>query len=286
MKPNRLNRFSLLCSLICYLIVCCPPTLTAQQQPREVVRILAVGNSFSDDGVEYLDELAKAAGIRLIVGNLYIGGCSLERHWENVSKGLPCIRLPQELRRRAVQHPQDLPPVGIAGRTVGLHYGPAGQPEFRPIRHLLPLHALPAAIPRTHATNPGVRFAIHQVWAYACDSNHSGFANYDNDQSRMYREIVKTVNRVSRKEHIPIVIPSGTAIQTGRNLMGDRMTRDGFHLDYGLGRYIAACTWYETFFGPVEGNPFHPESVSPREAALGQRIAHTALQHPDEPWVS
>ena len=59
MKPNRLNRFSLLCSLICYLIVCCPPTLTAQQQPREVVRILAVGNSFSDDGVEYLDELAK-----------------------------------------------------------------------------------------------------------------------------------------------------------------------------------------------------------------------------------
>ena len=89
MKPNRLNRFSLLCSLICYLIVCCPPTLTAQQQPREVVRILAVGNSFSDDGVEYLDELAKAAGIRLIVGNLYIGGCSLERHWENVSKGLP-----------------------------------------------------------------------------------------------------------------------------------------------------------------------------------------------------
>ena len=138
---------------------------------------------------------------------------------------------------------------------------------------------------RTHATNPGVRFAIHQVWAYACDSNHSGFANYDNNQSRMYREIVKTVNRVSRKEHIPIVIPSGTAIQTGRNLMGDRMTRDGFHLDYGLGRYIAACTWYETFFGPVEGNPFHPESVSPREAALGQRIAHTALQHPDEPGV-
>ena len=64
MKPNRLNRFSLLCSLICYLIVCCPPTLTAQQQPREVVRILAVGNSFSDDGVEYLDELAKAAGAR------------------------------------------------------------------------------------------------------------------------------------------------------------------------------------------------------------------------------
>ena len=67
-------------------------------------------------------------------------------------QGTSRIRLPQELRRRAVQHPQDLPPVGIAGRTVGLHYGPAGQPEFRPIRHLLPLHALPAAIP-AHTRN-------------------------------------------------------------------------------------------------------------------------------------
>ena len=285
MKLNRLNRFSLLCSLICYLIVCCPPTLTAQQQPREVVRILAVGNSVSDDGVEYLDELAKAAGIRLIVGNLYIGGCSLERHWENVSKGLPAYdyrkncegvqsNTPKTSLLSALQdEPWDYITVQQVSQNSGLYdtYYP-----FMPslLQYL-----------RTHATNPGVRFAIHQVWAYACDSNHSGFANYDNDQSRMYREIVKTVNRVSRKEHIPIVIPSGTAIQTGRNLMGDRMTRDGFHLDYGLGRYIAACTWYETFFGPVEGNPFHPESVSPREAALGQRIAHTALQHPNEPGV-
>ena len=222
MKPNRLNRFSLLCSLICYLIVCCPPTLTAQQQPREVVRILAVGNSFSDDGVEYLDELAKAAGIRLIVGNLYIGGCSLERHWENVSKGLPAYdyrkncegvqsNTPKTSLLSALQdEPWDYITVQQVSQNSGLYdtYYP-----FMPslLQYL-----------RTHATNPGVRFAIHQVWAYACDSNHSGFANYDNNQSRMYREIVKTVNRVARKEHIPIVIPSGTAIQTGRNLMGDR----------------------------------------------------------------
>lgn len=151
MKPNRLNRFSLLCSLICYLIVCCPPTLTAQQQPREVVRILAVGNSFSDDGVEYLDELAKppaSADRREPLHRGLLAGAPLGERQQGTSR----IRLPQELRRRAVQHPQDLPPVGIAGRTVGLHYGSAGQPEFRPIRHLLPLHALPAAIP-AHTRN-------------------------------------------------------------------------------------------------------------------------------------
>jgi len=51
---------------------------------QEVIRILAIGNSFSQDAAEsYLDDLAKADGVRLIVGNMYIGGCSLETHWNN-----------------------------------------------------------------------------------------------------------------------------------------------------------------------------------------------------------
>lgn len=49
----------------------------------DTLRILAVGNSFSDDGTEYLPELLEAAGIHnVIVARLYIGGCSLERHCE------------------------------------------------------------------------------------------------------------------------------------------------------------------------------------------------------------
>ena len=50
------------------------------QQP-DTLRILAVGNSFSDDGTEYLPGLLEAAGIHnVIVARLYIGGCTLERH--------------------------------------------------------------------------------------------------------------------------------------------------------------------------------------------------------------
>lgn len=47
----------------------------------KTVRILAIGNSFSQDAVEqYLHELAEAEGISTIIGNMFIGGCSLERH--------------------------------------------------------------------------------------------------------------------------------------------------------------------------------------------------------------
>ena len=50
-------------------------SVTVKQSP---LRILAIGNSFSQDAVEqYLYELLKAEGIEAIIGNMYIGGCSL-----------------------------------------------------------------------------------------------------------------------------------------------------------------------------------------------------------------
>ena len=58
-------------------------SVTVKQSP---LRILAIGNSFSQDAVEqYLYELLKAEGIEAIIGNMYIGGCSLETHWANAN---------------------------------------------------------------------------------------------------------------------------------------------------------------------------------------------------------
>lgn len=86
-----MNRFHLLFTHMFCLIGSLVLTISSlsAQRSAETIKILAVGNSFSDDGVEYLDELARAAGIKLIIGNLYIGGCSLERHWNNVRNELP-----------------------------------------------------------------------------------------------------------------------------------------------------------------------------------------------------
>lgn len=51
--------------------------------------ILAIGNSFSEDATYYLHKIASAAGIDTKVVNLYIGGCPLERHWQNLESGEP-----------------------------------------------------------------------------------------------------------------------------------------------------------------------------------------------------
>ena len=51
---------------------------------KDTLRILAIGNSFSWNAVEQnLSAIALADGKCAIIGNMYIGGCSLERHWNN-----------------------------------------------------------------------------------------------------------------------------------------------------------------------------------------------------------
>ena len=48
------------------------------------MKILAIGNSFSEDATTYLHQIGEAAGVKNQIVNLYIGGCPLETHWENI----------------------------------------------------------------------------------------------------------------------------------------------------------------------------------------------------------
>ncbi|MBE6655246.1 MAG: DUF4886 domain-containing protein [Ruminococcaceae bacterium] len=48
------------------------------------LKILSIGNSFSQDAQRYLHRLAKQDGTELKTVNLYIGGCPLRRHYLNM----------------------------------------------------------------------------------------------------------------------------------------------------------------------------------------------------------
>ena len=48
------------------------------------LKVLMVGNSFSISVLPHLPAVAKDCGKKLDVASLYIGGCSLERHWLNI----------------------------------------------------------------------------------------------------------------------------------------------------------------------------------------------------------
>ena len=48
------------------------------------MKILSIGNSFSQDAHKWLHKLAKQNGCDLSTCNLYIGGCPLDRHFRNL----------------------------------------------------------------------------------------------------------------------------------------------------------------------------------------------------------
>ena len=51
----------------------------------KVIKVLAIGNSFSQDAMEqYLYELAAAQGDSLVIGNAFIPGCSIDKHYNNL----------------------------------------------------------------------------------------------------------------------------------------------------------------------------------------------------------
>lgn len=58
------------------------PTSVSEFSKGKTLRILAVGNSFSVDGLHYLYQMAKSAGYNVVIGDLYASRYSLKDHWE------------------------------------------------------------------------------------------------------------------------------------------------------------------------------------------------------------
>jgi hypothetical protein len=250
----------------------------------DTLKVLAIGNSFSEDAVEeHLSQLAQAEGLTVVIGNMYIGGCSIERHVENLRGNKPEYRYRKfdvngkltekwNYTLEAVLAEEDWDYVSLQQVSQN-----SGMPESYAL--------LPELVEYVKARVPeDAVLMFHQTWAYAPKSNHGGFVNYDRDQMKMYDAIVKTVNQEAPKVGIKLIIPCGTAIQNARtSSLGTDLTRDGFHLSFAHGRYIASCTWLEAVLGvnPI-GNTYCPEGMTPQECRLAQKAAHKAVKRPSK----
>lgn len=107
--------------------------------------------------------------------------------------------------------------------------------------------------------------------------------DYGNNQMRMYRSIVDCAIKVlADNPELKGIIPVGTAIQNARmTALGDDLTRDGYHLSYTLGRYIASLTWYGVLYGhDVLGNSYSPARVNAPQRNICQEAAEAAIINP------
>lgn len=252
----------------------------------DVVKILAIGNSFSQDAIEsYLYELANAAGKKLVIGNLYIGGASLSDHQKSVEENLSRYDYRKiELTGQKTNTPKTS--IDSALKDEDWDFISFQQVSSYSGKYDSFLKPLPIVFNyvKERVTNPDVKYILHQTWAYEQTSTHKGFALYNQDQMAMYRAIINAVGKAKDIVPIDMIVPAGTAIQNARtSWVGDHLTRDGYHLDLTIGRYTAACTWFEAIFETnVVGNSFKPDALSEEEAKLAQNAAHFATLKPNE----
>lgn len=249
------------------------------------IRILAIGNSFSEDAVEqYLYELALEGGDNLIIGNAYRGGQGFESHWDVVVADKADFEYRKVVDGKKTNNRKTLKECVTDEPWDYITFQQVSQDSGRPETYEPYLGNLLDYV-KELATNANVKFGLHQTWAYAKNSTHGGFANYANNQMTMYNAIVDAVNKAKEAHaEISFIVPSGTAIQNGRtSFIGDNFNRDGYHLDYGIGRYTAACTWLEKITGQTAiDKKYVPSGVNEVVAMVAQHAAHAAIEKPDE----
>ena len=256
----------------------------SKQLQDKVIKILAIGNSFSEDAIEhYLYGLAKAGGIKVIIGNLYIGGAPLDLHWKNASTDKSAY----EYRKVDVDGKKErFPKTSISKALADEDWDYISFQQASPLSGDYDSYAKDLPLLYDYVTKhilfPETKYILHQTWAYQNGSSHEGFVRYNRSQDSMYRAIATTSQEVFNWGNFDLLIPSGTAVQNARSsFVGDNFTRDGYHLNLNYGRFVAACTWYEALFHEnVLNNTFLPLKVTYVEGEIARAAAHKAVEFP------
>jgi hypothetical protein len=290
----------------------------AELPENRPLRVLMVGNSYSLSVMKELPEIVAAQDKHALdITNMYIGGCSLERHVENWDRAkreadFRPYRISRFVSGRGrleefdgnMPEVLDVPAYDLVTLQQCSHQG-FRRESWEPYGDLL--------AERIRAVMPEVRFAVHQTWSYRSDAEKLKL--WGMTQHEMFlrtREVY-----ADRARHFDCgIIPVGEAVERFRKLSETRfvafdpaalaaltppllppdagdvvgkyrwkpdaegktvLAADVIHLNR-FGEYLQACVWFGALFG---ADPlkisYEPAYVSPEMAALLRRCAAEAL---------
>lgn len=275
----------------------------------EELRILTIGNSFTDSLARYFQPVVESAGCRLHFDRANFGGCEMVRHWSYVEaeEREPVCRIYQggstKLRDLLAREKWDVVTIQQAS-----HQSWRAE-SFHPWADKLHDYI------RKHA--PGAEPVIQQTWAYRADNpQFQPGGEWGISQREMYDRLTANYTALAKKLGLR-VIPSGFAVQLSReqeplpfenydpalpehlrwpdlppqagDVVGQcfwrknpksgelELRRDLIHLNE-RGQYLQACVWFGFLFGrPVSDIAFVPEELGNRDAAFLRDIAQQAI---------
>lgn len=206
------------------------------------MKILCIGNSFSQDAASYLSRAAKNQKIDIYVENLYIGGCSLERHYNNMISGEKAYELEVcgesthtniSLSEALEKEKWDVVTVQQASHFSAFYS------TYQPFANEL--------VSFIRRKQPEAKVFIHQTWAYE-DNSQRLFENGFTARSEMFAKIKESYALALKDCVADGLIPSGQVLEN-MAARGLKCHRDTFHASLGAGRYALSLTWIKALTG-------------------------------------
>ncbi len=224
---------------------------------KKTVKILTIGNSFTDSLRTYFPVVVESANCRLIINYCNYPGCSLEQHWKKLAD---VNSLPQDYDYITIQQAS--------------HYSWKYE-TYQPYADNI--------IAFLKEKCPSAEIVIQQTWAY--HPAEKRLVSWGFSQREMYEKLTKSYDALAKKHNLR-VIPTGDAVQLARETQPggynpenkDRIfTRDGFHLNK-RGEYLQACVWFGMLFNePISSIAYQPKELTTEDAAFLRDTAQKAI---------
>jgi len=266
-----------------------------------VLHVLSIGNSFSKQMAKSMPPIAKDLGLELDICSMYIGGCSLERHMQNVRTPDKAPYLITRNRCGVVdkETKANIPDMLVAEKWDVVTIQQASHDSWKESSYHPSGDELIAVIKKLA---PQAKILVHETWSYTPFDKR--LAKWKLDQNQMYEKLHAAYSAFAAQYGLE-VIPTGTAVQRWRkelpvsyspdSLGGDVVGSakfvtnesgaivpkgDVFHMGP-TGNYLQALVWTDKIFGvDVTKCSYAPKGVGfePARVALMKKIAHAVVK--------
>ena len=236
------------------------------------MKILSIGNSFSDDAQRYLSAIASAEGVELETLNLCIGGCSFATHAANVKSGDKAylFHYNGDVECEELITLDD----GIAMRDWDIvTVQQVSTLSFKEESYYPYIHEV---VDYVREKLPNAKIYIHQTWAYEHGCPRSFEVTDGKGTEFMLEGIRRAYARAKREICAEAIIPSGELMELLYQNGASKIYRDTFHASYGIGRYAVGLLWFKLFTGKgVLNNTFASldEEVCEKDLEIARRCA-------------
>lgn len=253
MKRINVRLLIAVISMVWISVVSCSSNNDVFEEPEDVsqyevlldheLRVLILGNSYSADVTAYLDELVTAAKIdkrQLCVYNGVINGGGFE-DWINKYQDRATVNLERVTGHIQMENKQSLGKILNQNWDIVILLQVSNKSyEWDSFENNVPKLL---DIIKSNCLNNNVKIAYQIPWGHNIHSTPWELKGN-----------VECARRMMKEFDIQYIIPVGIAIQNARNTSLNTdlyLTWDNWHLCYGVGKYVAACTFFESIISPI-----------------------------------